>query len=185
MKVFIALAVSFMVAVVMAGIVAISSYVKFSNMGNEYDNMLSASYSNMENVLGQYSLKIGEMIQVPALQKDALVELFSKSNESRYGENGSGATMQWIKEMNPNFDQSTFVEVQRAIVAGRNEFSNEQSKFLDKKQQYQNQLGYVWSGFWLKLAGYPKVSLDTYKLISSNHAKQTFETGIDTGLKLK
>lgn len=175
----------FVSLIVMVVVIGVMSYVKYYNKGNEYDNVIKASYTNMENVLGQYSLKIGEMAQIPTMQKDDLRELFSSANASRYGKDGSGAAMQWIKEQNPNLDQSTYLKIQQAIEAGRNKFENEQKIFIDKKRAYETELGYLWSGFWYGVAGYPKINLAEYKIISSDHAKEAFETGIDNGVKLR
>lgn len=39
-------------------------------------------------------------------------------------------------------------------------------------------------GWWLKMVGFPKKDLDQYTIISSSHAKEAFETGVDAGLNL-
>ena len=35
----------------------------------------------------------------------------------------------------------------------------------------------------LGLVGYPKIDLDDYKIITSEHAKETFESGVDQGIE--
>jgi hypothetical protein len=71
------------------------------------------------------------------------------------------------------------------IEAGRNKFENAQTRFIDAKRTYETNLGYLWKGTWMRIAGYPKINLDDYKIITSKHAKKTFETGVDEGVQLR
>jgi len=166
-------------------VVLVGSYVSNYNYGNEAEKEIKAQYKNMESILGQYSLKIKDAAQIPSMQTDDLAKLFAESNKARYGANGSQGAMQWIKEQNPNLDQSTYKKLQQLIEAGRNKFENTQTRFIDAKRTYETNLGYLWKGMWMRLAGYPKINLDDYKIITSNHAKKTFETGVDEGLQLR
>lgn len=159
------------------------SYISYYNVGARSENAIKAQYENMENILAQYGTKIKEAAQIPNMQVDGLRKLFSGALESRYGKNGSQATMQWIKEQNPNLDQTTYLKLQQLIEAGRNKFENAQTRFIDAKRSYKTNLDLFWSGMWLKFAGYPKIDLDKYKIISSSHAKKAFETGIDDGVQ--
>lgn len=161
------------------------SYVSAVNSGARYDAQLKAQYDNMQNVLGQYSLKVTEAAQVPAMYRDALSKVARDAIEGRYGPNGSQATFQWIQEQNPNVDPSVFLKIQQIIDGGRDNFKVEQTAFLDMKRSYEADLNSFWSGFWLRLAGYPKVPLDKYKLISSEAARAAFETGVDQPIKLQ
>ena len=85
-----------------------------------------------------------------------------------------------------------YTKVQAMIEAGRNEFQNAQTRFLDIKATYVANLGYVWKGMWLGIAGYPKLNVgyprgaaDDFQIVKSAKAVQSFETGIDQGLKLR
>lgn len=170
--------------VVVLGITIFASYVGAHDYGARAENTIVSEYENMENILGQYSLKIGEAAQVPKLQAAALKDVFTGAIQARYGKSGSQASFQWIKEQNPNLDQSTYKKIQQMIEAGRNKFENAQTKFIDTKRVYKTSLDYFWKGMWMKFAGFPKIDLNKYKIVSSSHAKETFKTGIDTGLKL-
>lgn len=166
------------------GLVTGGSYISYYNLGAQNDALLKAKYDNMQNVLAQYSLKVTEAAQVPQMYTKDLAEVAKAAIGGRYGESGSKATFQWIQEHNPNVDPSVFVKIQQIIEGGRDNFQNEQTQFIDIKRSYKVQLTQFWSGLWLHLAGYPKISLDDYKLISSDHASETFKTGIDKGIKL-
>ena len=75
--------------------------------------------------------------------------------------------------------------VEAVVVDARDEFANEQRVLLDQKRAYETQLGLVWSGFWLKLAGYPKIDLNGIKVVTSTHSNKAFETGVDDGIQLR
>lgn len=165
-------------------VVGVSSYISYYNLGASNDALLKAKYNNMENVLGQYSLKVTEAAQVPAIYAKDLADVAKAAIGGRYGAEGSKATFQWIQEHNPNVDPSIFIKIQQIIEGGRDNFQNEQTQFLDVKRSYEVQINQFWSGLWLRIAGYPKVALADYKLISSEHAQEAFKTGIDKGITL-
>lgn len=165
--------------------ISVTSFVSNYNYGNRAEQTIVSEYENMENILAQYSLKISEAAQIPSMQTDDLVKIFSNTLPARYGENGSQAAFQWLQEQNPQLNQETYLKLQTLIEAGRNKFENAQTKFIDTKRVYNTNLGYLWKGFWLSVAGYPRIDLDDFNIISSDHAKSTFESGVDTGLKLR
>jgi hypothetical protein len=166
------------------GLVLFGSYVHYYNVGAQQDALLKAKYNNMQNVLAQYSLKVTEAAQVPNMYSNDLMRVAKAAIQGRYGKNGSRATFQWIKEHNPNVDPAIFMKIQEIIQGGRDNFQVEQTQFLDIKREYQTELNSFWSGMWLAKAGYPKVPLSHYKLITSSYAQKAFKTGIDQGIKL-
>jgi hypothetical protein len=166
-------------------IAAIVMYVGAHNYANEAEHGIKAAYTNNQNVLGQYTTKIQEMAQVPEMYKNDLKEVYSASIEGRYGKDGSKAMFQFIKEHNPNFDSTLYTKLQQVMEAGRNEFKISQSVLIDKKREYETNMGYLMRGFFIKLAGYPKIKLDDYKIIQSSQSTESFQTGIDNGVKLR
>lgn len=162
------------------------SYVSNYNYGNSAEKTIQAEYKNMENILAQYSLKVKEAAQVPGMKTDDLVRVTKEAMSGRYGENGSQAAFQWIKENYPGqVSDELYTQIQQIMEAGRNKFENAQTHFIDTKRQYETNLGYLWKGMWLRIAGYPKINLDDYKIISSGHAKKAFETGVDEAIQLR
>ena len=168
----------------LVGVSCFSSYVEYRNMGATAEVGIKTQYENMQNVLSGYSLKVAEAAQVPAMYKNGLIEVAKAAIQGRYGANGSQATMQWLKEQNPNLDPTLYLKIEQIIEGGRDNFQTEQTKFIDTKRSYETQLALFWSGFWLKTAGYPKIDLAQYKTITSEHANDAFKTGVDTGIKL-
>lgn len=166
-------------------VIGLISYVSNYNYGNRVEKQLAASWKNNENILSQYYLKVNEIAQVPTAYKDDLKEVYTAAIQGRYGENGSQAVFQWLQEQNPSIDSSMYIKLQQVMEAGRNEFQVAQTKLIDIKRGYETNLGYLWKGTWLSIAGYPTVDLDKYTIISTGAAQESFETGIDNGITLR
>lgn len=174
----------FGVIALIIGILAYS-YISNYNYGNSIEKQIQAKWENNENILAGYSKKIAEMAQVPAMYRDDLSELYKEAMSGRYGEDGSNAMWQWLKEQNPQLDSSLYQSLQQTIQAGRNEFTVNQTSLVDVKRQYETNLGYLWKGMWLRIAGYPKINLEDYKIITNNHARNAFETGSEEAIELR
>jgi hypothetical protein len=188
MKVAIAIGVFLLVII---GVV-VGSYVSNANYGNRAEAGIVKEYENLQNILSQYTLKVSEAAQVPAMYKDDLKEVMTSVMAARMGEDGSKAAFQWFKEHNVNIDAAMYTKIQTLIEAGRNQFQNAQTRFLDIKTTYVVNLGYLWKGLWMNIAGYPKLKVgypygtqDDFPIVKSAQAVETFKTGIDTGLKLR
>ena len=125
------------------------------------------------------------MAQIPEIYRDDLKEIISETFQGRYGAEGSKAVFQWIQEENPQVDSSLYKNIQVTIEAGRNEFTVAQTQLLDVKRSYETNLGYLWKGFWLKIAGYPKLDLSKYKPVVATDTAEKFNTGIDYGIQLR
>jgi hypothetical protein len=173
-------------AVSIAALVGIGavSYISAYNTGNRLEQTIKATYDNNRNILAQYGNKIAEAAQVPAMQRDDLSAVVTAALEGRYGEDGSRAVFQWIQEQNPQIDSTVYIQLQRMIEAGRNEFTTAQTKFTDQKRVYETALGSFWQGTWLSVAGYPKINLEEYKIVSTARADEAFETGVEEPLQL-
>lgn len=176
---------SFVAVLVIAAITIIGAYVSNANYGNRAEKELQAVYDNNKQILGQYTLKVQEAASVPAMYREDLSKVMNEALNARYGKDGSKAVFQWIKEQNIPFDSSMYTKIQQIVEAGRNEFQAAQTRLLDVKRVYETNLGYVWKGFWLNLAGYPKVDLSTFKTVTTESAEKAFKTGTDTPIKLR
>ena len=169
----------------------VASYVTNANYGNRAERTLEATWEDNENILAQYSLKITEIAQVPAIYRDDVKDIYTEVLAGRYGDNGSQAMFQFLKEQNPQIDASLYTNIQQAMEAGRNEFRVAQTRLVDQKRVYVTNLGYVWKGMWLNVAGYPKLNVgfdggpDDFEIITSEYAIDAFETGVDKGITLR
>lgn len=173
------------VLAVLVGIPVVS-FISAYNSGNAAEKQIVAIYENNQNILAQYGQKISEAAQITEMQTEDLTKIFTDSLEARYGADGSKAGVQWIREQNPNLDQSTYRQLMSLIEAGRTEFQNGQKLLIDARRSYETSLGSLWTGFWMEKAGYPKINLaEEYKPITTARAKKAFDTGVEETMTVR
>lgn len=166
------------------GIAAIS-YVSAYNFGNTSEKSIEAQYTSNKNTLSSYTLKVAEAAQVPAMQRDDLSEVIEAAMNGRYGDKGSQAVFQWIQEQNPQINSEVYIKIQNIIESGRTEFKLAQDMLIDKKRVYETQLGSFWSGFWLRVAGYPRIDWSKFNIIMEDGVQKKFESGVDSTIQLR
>ena len=84
--------------------------------------------------------------------------------------------MQFIQEQNPNIDPSLYKQLQQVIEAERTRFTQSQTEMLDIRRSYKTMLDKPYSGFWLRLAGFPKVDLKKYEIVINDYTNDAFTT---------
>lgn len=174
-----------LVVIGLLALIIIPSYISAANYGNRTEVALRAKMEDNENIYAQGTQKVMEIAQVPAMYRDDLKTVITAAIQGRYGENGSQATFQWLKEQNPGLDASMYTKIQQVIESFRNEFKNAQTGMLDMRRSYETALGSVWQGMWLRIAGYPKLDLSKFTIVTTDKARQTFETKRDSGIQLR
>ena len=174
------------VLVIILGFVGLTAatYVQYHDQAVQYESKLDADWKSSKLSLSNYTTKVQEIAQVPAMYKKDLQDVVEATFNGRYGNDGSKAVFQFIKEQNMPLDPTMYQKIQQVMESGRNEFKTSQDAVVDTKRSYENQLKKVWSGFWMKLAGYPKVDLDKYKIVVVGGIDEKFESGQDEVIKL-
>jgi hypothetical protein len=166
--------------------VVAGSYISAANYGNATEQSLKATKESNRNIFATYGQKVQEAAQVPGMMAEDLQKITTAAIQGRYGDNGSQAAVQWIREQNPQLDPSLYRKIQQIIESGRDEFKNGQNRQIDVKRSYETALGSFWQGMWLKFAGYPKINLDDYKIISTERADDVYRKGKEDGpIKLR
>ncbi len=162
------------------------SYISASNYGNSAQVRIHTMYENNQAILASYGQKVAEAIGVTNIATDQMNDLITGANESRYGADGAQATVLAVQEAFPNLDSTQYVQIQRIIEAGRNDFQREQTKLVDAKRSYIDSLGSVVRGSFLSMAGYPTINVgyplgtqDDYPIITTKRASKAFETGVE------
>lgn len=172
--------------ILMAFLIIGGSYVNAYNKGNVLEKNILATYTNNQNVLSTYYQKIEEVVQVPTMMKEDLMEVISSSLSGRYGDKGAEQVFLFVKENYPGqVDAGVYQKIQQIIESGRNDFRNAQTRLIDQKRLYETELGFMWSGMWLRIAGYPKIDLNNIKVVVNEKASDVFETGVEKSLKLR
>lgn len=166
--------------------VAAGSYISARNYGNAVEAQLDSILKNNQNIYANGTQKVLEVVQVPTMYKDDLKELVTADIQGRYGADGSKATMQWIKERNLTLDVSMYTTIQQVVQGFRDDFAQNQKVMIDVKRSYVTQLGTFWRGFWLNLAGYPKLDLKQFDPIITQRTEDVYKKGKEDGpLKLR
>ena len=174
------------VSIALIGAIGFSSYVSAFNYGNSMEQSLKAVQTENKNKLAQYGQKVLEVAQVPDMYKKDMVELTTAAIQGRYGEDGSKATFQFLKEQNPTLDPSMYKQIQQVIEAGRNDFQAGQTRQIDLRRSYETALGSFWQGMWMRFAGYPKLKLSDFDIVSTDRADNAFKNKKEDGpIKLR
>lgn len=173
-------------AISLVGIIGMGvvSYFSAYNMANRLENSINAVWTDNQNVLAQYSNKVAEAAQIPAMQRDDLTQVVTAALEARYGDDGSQAMFQFIKEQNPNIDSAVYIQLQRIIEAGRSDFAHAQTRLIDQKRVYTTALGSLWTGTMMGVAGFPRINLDEFNIVTNAHTNAAFQSGTEEPLKI-
>ena len=163
---------------------AIFGYVSAYNLGNRTENQLTAMLENNENIYANGTQKVIEIAQVPSMYAEQVGKVTREAIQGRYGQDGSKAVFQFLQEQNPQLDPAIFAKIQVVIEEFRNKFELAQRDMIDVKRMYNTQLGSLWTGFWLGVAGYPKVDMKKFEIVTTERARQTFDTKRDQGINL-
>lgn len=163
---------------------AIFGYVSAYNLGNRTENQLTAMLENNENIYANGTQKVIEIAQVPSMYAEQVSKVTREAIQGRYGQDGSKAVFQFLQEQNPQLDHAIFAKIQVVIEEFRNKFELAQRDMIDVKRMYNTQLGSLWTGFWLGVAGYPKVDMKKFEIVTTERARQTFDTKRDQGINL-
>lgn len=137
---------------------------------------IKAQYDQNRNNYDNMWKKFKEVAAVPAMYTDDLKKVYDSAIQNRYGQNGSQAMFQFLKEHNPTFDSTMYVQIQRVVEAGRNSFEANQKMLIDKKRAYETELGQFPTNLVAGFLGFPKIDLTKYDIVTSDTTTEAFET---------
>ena len=168
----------------------VGSYFSYANTAVDYETRIEKGVEDNKQVLGQYRLKITEMVGVAGLQAQHFEQVFVKAIDARY-KGGMGQMMAWIQEQNPQLGTGVYENIQRTMDAGRTDFSAAQTRLLDVCRGFSKLQRQPYSGFWVRMAGYPSADFsekgDMGKLcraVTSQGAQEAFDTGVEKALDI-
>lgn len=178
-----------LVFLLLVALVVWGQYTGAYRYGNKTEQQLTSIRENNQNIYAQGTQKVLEIAQVPGMFKDDYAAVIKADIEGRYGKDGSRATVQFLKEHDIHLDPSMYTKIQQTIEAFRDEFKNNQTRMIDVKRSYTTALGndyFMGQGWWLNMAGYPKVDLAQFKPIITDATDEVYKRGKESGpLKLR
>jgi hypothetical protein len=178
---------------VLFGVMLVGGYISFSNDANHFEVDIPAQYQQMKNVYDNGWKQVMETAQVPENYRDDMQKVWQGALTGRYGANGSQATLQFIKESNPQIDASLYRKVQEQIESFHSTFEASQTKLISEKQSYGLMLKATTSGrFYNTIGSYPHIQCgvpdgaeDKYAILTSDKTQQDFNTHKADALNLR
>lgn len=178
-KTFLAVGGGILAIVVIMVLSIAGMYVSSYNTAVSYEKRIEKKWEDNQQILSQFYLKISEMAQVPLQYKNDFKEVVESSMTGRYGQDGSKATVQWLKEHDIKLPVELYRSVQDEISSGRTSFETNQRELLDIKRAYETKLGLFFTGTLMRMAGFPKIDLNKYNVVKTSEAVKAFETGME------
>ena len=170
-------------AALLVVIFLVSTYIGYYNEGVTKEAEIIEQYKQNQNAYSNFSLSIVEQLHVADAYAGKVADVIKAALEGRYGDDGSDAMVNAVKEAYPaSLNSNMHESILQQIAAGRTEFKFDQNKLLSKVRGYNQELQQFWSGKWLAAAGYPKIKLEDYDIVLSGKTRKTFETKTDDGL---
>lgn len=160
--------------------IAASSYFKYHDVGVRTEQQLKAEYERAQNTMSATATTVMDVSKISERYADDVRSLVRETMSGRYGDDGSDAVMQWIQEQNIELDSTMYRDITQVIRSGRQDFRNAQDRVIDIKRSYERNIDALWSGFWLKLAGFPKIDLDDYNILLDQSTIDRYESGVDS-----
>ena len=178
-KVLIGMVGVFVVFLVLA-VVLVLGFVGFQNNCNGYEIGIQKQDEQNSNVYDNGWKKVKEVSQVPNMEAENIKRVYDDVMKGRYGAEGSKALFQAIAEQNPQLSQSLYVKIQQVVEEFRNSFQQSQKELVARKEAYEmflrtNTSSRIYNTF----AGYPKIDLSKYKVITSETTDKVFDTRRD------
>lgn len=162
-------------------VLCVMSYISAHNTANNFETRIEALHRERQSALATYSQKIAEAAQVPEMMRDDIVKVAQAAISGRYGEGGSKAVFQAIQESNPQVPEAIYVKLQQIVESGRDEFRRCESALTDTLRGYDRARGSFWQGKWIAFAGFPRIDLTKYGVITTEAVDQVFKAGRESG----
>lgn len=174
----------------LAGCAAVSTY---NNLTGQ-EKGVTATWRDSAVQYDTFWKKVQEVAQVPDAYKDAFKDVILASAEARYGDKDPAFLM--ITEANPALDPTMYVQVQRVIETGRNEFAQTQRTLVDRQRAFDTALSSFPDNVVAGFLGFPhevngefrptkdldgdgKYTVLDYPTVTSGKTQEVFSTGRD------
>lgn len=156
----------------------VGGYFHYNNKEVALRQQAEAQRGNIEATHDAMWKILQQKAQVTDEYRAAFDSIYPKLIEGRYSQ-GDGSLMKWIKESNPNFDTSLYMDLMQSIEIERNNFKTSQSRMLDIIREHETLCKTVPAKWFIS-----DDSPIEYKVISSTKTKAVMQTGLDddTGL---
>ena len=157
-------------------IILLIGFVMNITYQNAYERIgqdIDAQYKKIETDYEKMSRVILQQAGILNKYSTDFKDIYKGMMTGRYGEKGSQAMWQWIKEQNPQIDASIYQKLMTTVEAQRTIFSRNQEKVASMVAESNKMLTTAPSKWFVE--GEMKVA----RIVSSSKTKVIMETGID------
>lgn len=114
----------------------VATLIKIKNSSVAQENNIVKLDKASETSLSNHTNTILEMVQVPQMQTEHLVKLAKEALTARYGDEGSKALFQFIKENTAAPSEKLYLDLQATMAGGRRDFKLTQDVKIEACTQY-------------------------------------------------
>jgi hypothetical protein len=151
------------VAAVVALLLAMS-YTSNASYGARVEREIQAIQQTKVSILVHYRMRVREVVQVPESHSAEFAEVLEHAISDWHEADGMRSAVKWIKDHGLQFTGAEYNHIRTCIELGQSDYRREEIRLAATVRAYRTNLGYVWSGFWLQVAGYPSIDLAKYEL---------------------
>jgi hypothetical protein len=146
-------------------------------------NLFDAQIQQVEGFHDKMWKTLREKCGLLDKQKDAFKEVYIPLIQGRYSQ-GGGQMMMWIKEQNPQFDQSTFKDVMVAVESLREGFFKKQQMVMATVQEFKD-IRDQWPSSMFCPVNQRTAKMEAFEPITSDKSKAVMESGKDNETYIK
>jgi hypothetical protein len=160
----------------LVAIIVLVTFIMSISYQNSYERInqdISAQYKKIETDYEKMSRVILQQAGIVNKYSNDFKEIYKGMMTGRYGQEGSKAMWQWIKEQNPQIDAAIYQKLMTTVEAQRTTFSRNQEKVAAMVAE-SNQMLKVAPSKW-----FVDGEIQEAKIVSSSNTKVIMDTGID------
>lgn len=173
-----------LVGVVLSGLMGMFIYTDTHDKDVQYTADISRLNEGSRSELSNYTLKIGDMVQVPAKYASDLKSVIETYFNGKNSKNDQKAVFAFMQEKIPSFDSKMYEMIMVTMNSGRDAFNNIQKRKIDICENHKS----FRNKFWTKQILGEFTPDDEYKVmcrvVSDAKTNKAFETGIQESVKL-
>lgn len=147
--------------------------ISYNNTAERIRTDVEAQYKKIETDYEKMSRVILQQAGIVNKYSNDFKEIYKGMMTGRYGQDGSKAMWQWIKEQNPQIDASLYSKLMVTVEAQRTTFSRKQEQVASMVAEYNKMLRTAPAKWFVD-----GTEMEA-RIVSSSATKVIMETGID------
>lgn len=182
MKLGTAIIISTVVVLVLGFFAVVGMYTNVNNKANAFEANIKRNDMASQTQLSNYTLKVQEQAQIPAMYAEDLQKTLKAYFEGRNKD--ETYIRSFVQQNMPNLSPKMYETLMVTIDAGREAFKNAQNKKTDVCSDYEEFRGRIWSSMFLS-AKYPGNNIEKLcTIVTDDRTAKAFETHRQEVIKL-